>query len=170
MHVHPQYLYSFLVIGFILYRRVKRSIGFQPLKKRRLITRITIFSFLVILLLFTSALHPISFLYDLVGAAIGSALLIFAMRHSQFERQKETIMFRTHIWIESLILFIFLSRFLYRIFEIYTLSKTQPQLGPEAYGRDPLTLAVFFILAVYYIGYYSFVLIKSKSIEHSLND
>ncbi|MGE8205309.1 sporulation protein [Heyndrickxia sp. NPDC080065] len=168
MHIFPQYLYSFLVVGLILYRRIKRSIGFQPLKKRRLVVRITIFSIVVILLLLTSALHPISFLYDFVGVVLGLVLLFYAMKHSTFEQKNEIIYYRTHIWIESIVLLLFLSRFLYRIFEVYTLSKTQPQMTPQMYGRDPLTLGVFFILAVYYIGYYSFVLVKSKSMDHTV--
>ncbi|QQZ09084.1 sporulation protein [Heyndrickxia vini] len=165
MHIQPQFLYSILLIGFILYRRIKRSIGFQPLRKRRLIVRITLFSILLILLLFTSAIHPISYLYDLVGIGLGVILLLFAVKHSTFEQKNEILFYRTHIWIESLILFLFLSRFLYRMIEVYNLSKIQPQMDPQTFGKDPLTLAVFFILAVYYIGYYSFILRKSKSIS-----
>lgn len=166
MHSVPQYVYPVFLIAFILYRRIKRSIGFQPFKPRRLTARIVIFSFVVILLLAASALHPVSYLYDLVGAVLGFILVMYAVKHSSFEMRKETLFYRTHIWIESLVLFLFLSRFLYRVTYLFYVSNSQSAMNSAQYSqhftKDPSTMAVFFLLAVYYIGFYSFVLKRGK--------
>lgn len=167
MHYSPQLLMPIAIIGLILYRRIKRSIGFQPFKKKRLIIRIVLFSFITILFLVTSAAHPISYLYDLVGVMIGIIFVFYAMKHSSFEYRNDILFYRTHIWIESIILFLFLSRFLYRFVFIFNMADTQaPMTTPQNaqfIAKDPLTMIVFFIIAVYYIGFYYFVLTKSKT-------
>ncbi|MBS4174558.1 sporulation protein [Bacillus sp. FJAT-49736] len=155
------------IIALILYRRIKRSIGFQPFKRSRLTTRIVIFSIITVLLLGTSALHPISYLYDLLGIILGSILVMYAMKHSTFEMRNTTLYYRTHIWIESLVLFIFLSRFAYRIVFMLQMTSNVNMNDPQNtqyYAKDPLTMGVFFLLAAYYIGFYSFVIKRGTSL------
>ena len=160
------YIYPIALIAFILYRRIKRSLGFQPFKRSRLTTRIVIFSIIVVLLLATSALHPISYIYDLVGIILGSILVIYAMKHSTFEMRNNALFYRTHIWIESIVLFLFLSRFAYRIVFMIQMSSQANMNDPQNmqyFGKDPLTLGVFFLLATYYIGFYIFVINRGTS-------
>jgi hypothetical protein len=168
LHFVPQYLYPMLLILFILYRRIKRSIGFQPFKTRRLIVRIAIFSFIAVLLLGISALHPMSYIYDLAGIIAGLILITYAIKHSSFEMREKTLFYRTHIWIESFVLFVFLGRFLYRVTYLFVIPNSQPNMNSVQYGqhftKDPSTMAIFFLLAAYYIGFYSFVLKKGKEI------
>jgi hypothetical protein len=164
------YVYPILIIAFILYRRIKRSIGFQPYKKSRLITRIVIFSIVIVLLLITSALHPISYLYDAVGIILGIVLVIYAMKHSTFEMRNDTLFYRTHIWIESFVIFLFLSRFAYRIVSMMHLKSQIDMNNPQNagyYSKDPVTLSVFFLLAAYYIGFYVFVLKRRNAMLDS---
>lgn len=163
-----QYLFPILIIGLVLYRRIKRSVGFQLLKLSRLKFRIFIFILVSVLILAMSALQPISYIYDVIGMAIGLILAKLAIKYSLFETRNSELFFRTNIWIESLTLFLFLSRFLYRLMTVYMVSKpatTQdPTMISQNFTRDPLTRIFFFILAIYYIGYYAFLLKKGKEL------
>ncbi|WP_416826367.1 sporulation protein [Ectobacillus polymachus] len=171
MNFTVENMYPVLFILLILYVRVKRSIGFQPFKVRKFIIRIIIFSILILVLLAMSATHPISYLYDLAGIVVGGVLATYAMKHSLFELREQALFYRTHIWIESIVLFLFLSRFFYRLIYLFSISSSQSssQLN-QNFAKDPLTYAVFFLLAVYYIGYYSFVLQRGKRILHESRD
>ncbi|WP_367015735.1 sporulation protein [Priestia koreensis] len=161
MHVQP-YIYSFVIIAFILYRRIKRSIGFQLFKTRRLFIRAILFSVIAVLLLINSAVHPISYLYDAIGIVGGIILLSYAQKHSQLEMRENLLYYRTHIWIESIVLLLFLSRFLYRFIQIMKIDpETQASYGKH-FASDPLTMIVFFLLATYYIGYNLYIYGKGK--------
>ncbi len=46
MHITLQSICPVLMIAFFLYKKVKRSVGFQPLKPRWLYTRMILFSLL----------------------------------------------------------------------------------------------------------------------------
>ncbi|RDI45788.1 hypothetical protein [Falsibacillus pallidus] len=163
-----QFIVPAAIIGFVLYRRIRRSIGFQLYKQRRLIVRMSIFSILLVLILGLSFSHPINLLYDFLGAAAGSLILMYAIRKSLFEMKEDGLYYRTHIWIESFILFVFLSRFIYRFTNWGSISQAAADAGnnPDqvniAFTSDPISRAVFFLLAVYYIGFYFYVWKKGK--------
>jgi hypothetical protein len=166
---YSQYVIPFLLIALILYRRVKRSIGFQAYHPRRLVIRSTILLLVGLLLLGVSAIHPISYIYEAAGCLLGGVLLAMAIRWSRFEKREGTIFYRTHIWIETLVLFLFLSRFLYRMFYIFQVSGRQSSLNSSQmnmqYTKDPVTMGVYFLLVVYYVGYAFYVMKKSKGME-----
>ena len=65
-----------------------------------------------------SALHPLSYFYDLIGIALGLILTVYALKHVSIENRGGVLYFRTHLWVELIVLFLFLYRFLYRIAEI----------------------------------------------------
>ncbi|MCY8398145.1 kinase, partial [Bacillus spizizenii] len=44
MHLTLQSVYPAMIIIFFLYKKIKRSIGYQPLKPRWLFTRMILFS------------------------------------------------------------------------------------------------------------------------------
>jgi hypothetical protein len=163
---YSQYVIPVLLIAFILYRRVKRSIGFQAYHQKRLVIRSTILLLIGLLLLGVSAIHPVSYIYEIAGSLLGSALLIMAIKWSRFETRQGTIYYRTHIWIETFVLFVFLSRFLYRMFYLFQVSGKQAELNSSQmnmqYTKDPLTMGVYFLLVVYYVGYAFYVIRKAR--------
>lgn len=163
------YFAQFFAICLIVYIKVKRSIGFQPLKKARMIFRIVLFSGVFITLLTMSSLHPLSYVYDLIGILLGLLLTIYALKHLSIENREGVIYFRTHLWVELIVLYLFLYRFLSRLIEINRLQTIQ-QDGGSAYGtffaQDPATMIGFFVLAVYYVGFSFFILKKGKVAEN----
>lgn len=86
-HLGPTLLIMAL-IAFGIYRRVKRTIGFQKLNRKRLIFRTTIFGVLGCVFLYAGLLHPIHFIADAIGLAVGLILSYYAIKHIQFEKEK----------------------------------------------------------------------------------
>ncbi|MCD7033998.1 DUF1453 family protein [Metabacillus sp. GX 13764] len=150
-----------LIIGFILYRRISRSIGFQPYKKRRLIFRMCLFGLIGVMVLLASLAHPFSLLLDAAGVIAGLVLAKLAIDHTKFEERTGGLFFRTHIWIESIVLFLFLSRIVTRLVMIYTIEKSsQSPEQLQSQFSSPLTAGVFFLLVTFYLIYYGNVLRK----------
>lgn len=147
-----------------LYKKIKRSIGYQPLKPRWLFTRMILFSLFAFGLSIFSVIHPFLYGYLIFGILGGWLLVVFAKKNISFEKRRGKIYFRTHIWVEIILLTLFLSRFLYRVTELYLTSPDLNSLGSysQSIGTDPLTIGVFFLIAVYYIG---FLLLSSSSAE-----
>ncbi|ARB37318.1 MULTISPECIES: mother cell-specific sporulation protein Csk22 [Bacillus] len=165
MHLTLQSVYPAMIIIFFLYKKIKRSIGYQPLKPRWLFTRIILFSLFAFGLSIFSAIHPFLYGYLILGILGGWLLVFFAKKNISFEKRRGKIYFRTHIWVEVILLTLFLSRFLYRVTELYLTSPDLNRLGSysQSIGTDPLTIGVCFLIAVYYIGFSSFVIKLSRN-------
>jgi hypothetical protein len=158
----------FILIAFVLYRRVKKSIGFQRFSPKGMRVRSVIFGVLGLILLAVGFIHPILFLADAVGIAAGGVLGYYAIRHFVYEWRAEFLYTRTHIFIESTVLILFLGRVLYRVLAVVMLTK-QSGAATDAnqmtqYTRDPATAAIFFIIIAYYLIYYSYLIRKGKSL------
>ncbi|MFT0823892.1 sporulation protein [Bacillus swezeyi] len=132
--------------------------------------RIVLFTGIFLFLLTMSALHPLSYLYDLIGIILGLMLTAYALKNVSIENRDGVIYFRTHLWVELLVLCLFLYRFLSRIIEINVQQGDLINGGSAAYGaffaQDPATMIGFFVLAVYYVGFSFFVLKKGKIEEN----
>jgi hypothetical protein len=153
-------------------RRVMRSIGFQKFSQVRLIVRIVLISLLSLILLIGAAFHPLSYLTDFGGMLLGLVLLYWSAKHSVFERRQDGLYYRTNIWIELIVVVLFLSRFIYRIGIFYNAFSGQVETPEELKSRlealrDPYTGALIFILFTYYVGYSIFVLRKNTALNQA---
>jgi hypothetical protein len=168
MQAIMQVAIPFILIGFLMYRRVRRSIGFQKFSPKRMRFRTILFGILGLLIMTMGFIHPILFLADGVGIAIGIVLSIYAMRHFIYEWREGILFTRTHIVIESTVLILFLGRVLYRILSVFVLAKQTGAVTDNnqmaQYARDPLTVGVFCVIIVYYIVYYTFLIQKGKTL------
>ncbi|QGQ95525.1 hypothetical protein EHS13_11865 [Paenibacillus psychroresistens] len=164
-----QMAFPFVIIAFVLYRRVKRSIGFQRFSSKRLKFRIVIFSIIGVILLAVSIIHPILILADVVGITAGAVLSYYAIRHFIYEWRDELLYTRTHIYIESTVLILFLGRVLYRVLAVFMISKNlvvvQGDNQMAQYTRDPYTVGIFCVILTYYIIYNYFLIRKGKALS-----
>ncbi len=160
---------SWVVIGVLvvwsIYRRIRRTIGFQPLRTKRFIFRVVLFLVVGVLYLVGTALHPTYVLYALIGLVIGCILTYFAIRTTEFEQRENGWYYRPNIWIGTALIVFFLGRLIYRGFEISKQIQTgtvSQHVGgqPLSYSGDPLTASFLFALIAYYVGY-SIFLIRS---------
>ena len=139
------------LIAWSIYRRVRRNIGRQPLRPRRIIFSIVIFS-LVSLLFIGMSLQQLHLMLGIVGGlALGVALGFFGLRLTRFETTAEGHFYtpNTHIGVALSILFI--GRLLYRF---WVLRDAGLATGHPPPFQSPLTFFIFGLIAGYYIVYY----------------
>lgn len=167
MNAIGQFAVPLVVIALIMYRRTKRSIGFQKLSVRRMSIRLVFFAFAAAMLLLLALKHPVMLIGYAAGAAGGLVLARYAERYFVTERRNGELYFRTHIWIESTVLALFLGRIAYRFIELAVMQdfgSRMPQ-DPGMMARDPLTGGIVFVIISYYYAYYLFVIRSAKTIR-----
>ncbi|WNR45178.1 hypothetical protein [Paenibacillus roseipurpureus] len=160
------YLIPVLIIGLIVYRRAKRTIGFQKLATRRLTIRLSLFSLLGGIIFLLGFVHPIHFIGYGIGLAGGTYLGMTAIRHTRFEHRSDGWYYRTHLWVEITVLVLFLGRLAYR-YAVIAVTTTSAQINPAdlaQFTRDPVTAAVFFIIVSYYVLYFGYLLRESSKL------
>ncbi len=167
---YSHYAFPIILLVVLVARRIMRSIGFQKFSQTRLTVRVVLLSIATLLFLITAALHPISYLADFCGVILGLALLYWAIRHSVFEKREKDFYYRTNIWVELIVVVLFLSRFIWRISLFYQVFSSDVETPEELKARinslrDPYTGALIFILFTYYIGYSIFVLRKHSELK-----
>jgi hypothetical protein len=166
MESFKHYIIPVLLIAFLIFRTIRRTIGLQKYSKTRLSIRIVIFSIVSLLMVGLAIAHPISLIYDTVGILIGLGLLYLSIKNIVFEKRNDELFYRTHIWIELSVLSIFFARLSYRfyiLFKVFENVQSPDQIRNQlADIRDPLTASIFFIICTYYIGYFGYVLKIAK--------
>lgn len=154
------------LVTLLLVRRIQRSIGFQKYRESNLITRIVLFVLVGALLLSGSVINPSILIPDSIGIIGGLVLAYIATNHAKFEKRGNGLYFKTHIWVEVVIIALFIARFAYRMYMFKDLF--QPDESPQDMQarmqtmRDPFTGAVIFAFCTYYIGYFAFILKEGK--------
>ena len=158
-----------VIIAFAVYRRVKRTIGYQKLSRSRLIFRTVAFGLLGCVFLYVGTLHPINFVADGVGLVAGLALAYYAIKHIRFEKRADVWYYRTTLWVEITVIVLLLGRIAFKLLSIYLYNPASFELGAspslESYTKDPLTVGLFFVLISFYIRYFIYLLGKYKELE-----
>lgn len=142
-----------LLIGWSIYRRARRSIGRQPVRRARLWVRVAVLAAigaLVLMACFTNA----TLLAALAGGAVGGVALGFiGLRHTKFEATSQGEFYTPHTYIGLLVSALFIARIAFRFMAIYLAPRAfVPPMNPfDQYQRSPLTLAIFGVLVGYYV-------------------
>jgi hypothetical protein len=134
-----------------IYRRVRRNIGRQPLRPRRITVSIVIFS-VASALLIGASLQQMHLLLGIGGGLLLGVLLGFVgLRLTQFETTDEGHFYtpNTHIGVALSLLFV--GRLLYRF---WVLRDAALAAGHPPLMQSPLTFFIFGLIAGYYIVYY----------------
>lgn len=135
-----------------IYARFRRTIGRQRLSKIRPWIALTIFPILIALLCLASRANPERLLW-LVGAIfLGAILGYFGLNKTRFEPTPQGLFYTPNIHLGISLSLLFVARIGYRFFEVYILEPAVPH-GMHDFAQTPLTLAVFGLLAGYYMVY-----------------
>jgi hypothetical protein len=158
---------------FIIYRRLRRSFGQQPLRPVRMQVRIVVLLIIGCFLL-PVALRSTAFLSALLaGVAAGVALALWGAARTRFLKIDHQLYYVPHTYTGIAVSLLFLGRFVYRFVQVYGEAHATPAIGVDPAGsafasasmlRSPLTVGLFFVLMGYYVCYYSVVLWKSKRV------
>jgi hypothetical protein len=167
-----QKLITSVLIGalalWVLYRRVRRNIGRQPLNARRMGGRIALLAVIAVLMA-SGAMHDVELLGALLaGIAGGAALGWLGLRHTKFEATAEGKFYIPHTYIGVLVSALLLSRIAYRLLVVYPAAHAAAQADRSpfaAYQKSPLTLAILGVVIGYYLLYYAGVLNRSRALR-----
>jgi hypothetical protein len=140
---------------WLVYRRVKRTIGRQRFRPRALRIRIGILGTIGALLLWGLHGDPLMTGTMLAGAAAGTALGFLGLRHTDFETLPAGRFYTPHTYIGLLVVALFLGRIVYRVASLY-LAGHAAAASPNpfaGYQQSPLTVGIFGTLVGYYLLY-----------------
>ncbi len=162
------YVIPCLIFGIFIYRRAKRTIGFQKLSRGRLTFRLSLFSLLGVIILILGFVHPIHFIGYLIGLAGGALLGRTAISHTRFEHRSDGWYYRTHLWIEVTVLVLFLGRIAYRYAAVAISTGSTTTFTPADFSqftKDPVTAGVFFIIVSYYVLFFGYLLREGTKLD-----
>jgi hypothetical protein len=157
------------LMAFAVWRRVRSQFGRQPIRRRRMVARITIFAVIGVLVSLTGLHDPRLLEGLLCGAAIGAVLGLVGLRLTRFERSADgSDGYIPNPWIGGLLTVLLIARLAWRFVVL------MPQLGSAsvgasapAIGNSPLTLLVFGLLIGYYVTYFSGLLVHHRRFERA---
>ncbi len=166
------YLFAALLV-LIVYRRLRRSFGRQPLRPRRMTARMVLLALLACAFA-PLAVHSTQYLAaEILGAALGFALGAWGAQRTRFQMYQDRLHYVPHTYTGIAVTLLVLGRLAYRGIQAYTgpqlaqAAAMDPSHGyaPASMVRSPLTAGMFFVLAGYYLCYYGWVLWKSKHLK-----
>jgi hypothetical protein len=152
------------LIVWRLYARTRRNFGRQPIRPKRMWTRVAIFSVLSLLVACQGFLDPRLAAGLGVGLVGGAVLGIVALKFTRFEIDGSNDCYFPNPWIGLGLTALFLGRLIYRFMVIW------PEMSHAAGGyptmsRSPLTLVILGLLFGYYIAYYAGLLIHHRRVR-----
>ncbi len=140
------------LIVWSIYRRLRRNIGRQKLRPRRITLSIVIFSAVTVLFIAMS-LGQSHLLLGIGGGLLPGALLgIIGLRLTQFETTDEGHFYTPNTLIGVALSLLFIGRLLYRY---RVLSDAAAAPGQALPFQSPLTFFTFSLIAGYCLVYYS---------------
>lgn len=149
------------LLGWSMYRRVRRTVGWQVLVPRRLRNRAVVFAVVAVLLLTQAALDVRIAIFDAVGVVLGAALVYLAIMTTGFQQRGTEVYYRPNMWVGLGLVLILIGRVVFRLVYVYqdlgSLQSVQQggsiNSSQLSYANDPYIVSVFFLLCTYYIGY-----------------
>lgn len=169
----PPHLTNYLImlplLAWIVWRRVSRQFGRQPIQRKRMIARIVIFA-VVGCLLSLAGLHSIQLLEGLlVGVLIGALIGMVGLRLTRFEVDPvKGDCYVPNPWIGALLTVLLLGRLIWKFMEMQQISAAAQAAGyPASYTYSPLTMLVVGLLVGYYIVYFSGLLIHHRRFQQA---
>jgi len=141
-----------LLVGWRIFRRVRRLVGRQRLTAWRPWLPVCVFPLLLIGLLLSSMHHPARAGAELAGIAIGLPLAVYSLRRTRFEVTPAGLFYTPSAHVGIALSLLLVARIVYRLVQSYvaTAAFTAP---PAALLRSPLTVFIVGVLAGYYASY-----------------
>jgi hypothetical protein len=127
-------------------------VGRQRLSSARPWITTAVFTTLVLLFAFATLAHPERLWWLAAGLLLGSVLARYGLRRTWFEPTPKGLYYTPNAHLGIALSLLFVARVLFRLVEVYVIEPTAAHSASD-FARSPLTLAVFGLLAGYYIAY-----------------
>jgi hypothetical protein len=156
-----------------MYKRFRRLVGRQRLSKIRLGITLVLYPAVVVLLCFASRTSPGRLGWLAGGLGMGCLLGLYGLVKTRFEPTPKGLFYTPHAHLGIALSLLLVGRIAYRFIQVYGIEATGPQ-GMHDFARTPLTLAVFGLLAAYYITYaiglvrWRFRLVRAKQLREAM--
>ena len=138
------------LLAWRIYMRFRRMVGRQRLSRARPWITLGIFSTVIVALVFAAHGHPERLVWLAAGAPVGACLGLYGLHLTRFEPTPHGLFFTPNAWLGIAMSVLFFGRMLYRLVEVYTITRTH---GTPHFLGSPLTLAIFGLIAGYYVVY-----------------
>ena len=135
-----------------IYSRFRRAVGRQRLSKYRAPITLTLFGLILIAVGTASWNQPWRLMWLAGAFASGACLGVYGLQKTRFEPTRQGLFYTPCAPLGIALALLFVARVAYRLFEVYVSDPGAPR-SPEEFSRSPLTLAVFGLLAGYYMCY-----------------
>lgn len=171
------YLIMLPILAWIVWRRVSRQFGRQPIRRKRMIARVVVF--VIIGGLFAlSGFHHIALAEGLLGGVLlGAGLGLYGLRLTRFEVDPvKGDCYVPNPWIGAMLTVLLLGRLVWRLMIVWPQMQHAPaaatQAGvypmqPTGYASSPLTMLVIGLLVGYYIAYFGGLLIHHRRFQQA---
>jgi hypothetical protein len=172
MPVHlTQYLVMLPLLAWLVWRRVRRQFGRQPIQRKRMIFRIVLFS-VIGAALALSGFHRVELAEGLAGGVlIGATLGLLGLRLTRFEVDPlKGDCYVPNPWIGALLTVLLLGRLGWRMLVLFPQLQGTPATmaaPPTGQALSPLTMLVIGLLVGYYIAYFSGLLIHHRRFQQA---
>jgi hypothetical protein len=140
------------LIAWRVYARIRRLVGRQRLSRIRPWITLILFPALILLLCLAARSHPERLWWLAGGLSLGLLLGRFGLGKTRFEATPQGLFYTPNLHLGIALSLLFVARIAYRFVEVYALEPAVPH-GAGDFARSPLTLAVFGLLAGYYVAY-----------------
>jgi hypothetical protein len=135
-----------------VYARFRRMMGRQRLSPARPWITLGVFSALTAVLAFAAHAHIERLWWMAAGWPAGALLAVYGLRLTRFEPTPQGLFYTPNAYLGIALSLVFLGRVLYRMFEVFALdAMASPKTA--SFTGSPLTLAIFGLLAGYYMTY-----------------
>ena len=155
------------LMAFAVWRRVRGTFGRQPIQRRRMVTRIAIFS-VIACLVALGGLHNVQLLEGLFGGILGGGVLgLVGLRLTRFERDASGAdAYYPNPWIGGLLTVLLLARLGWRFFVLMPqMEGTAAAAAAPPVGNSALTFTVLGLMIGYYVVYFTGLLVHHRRFE-----
>jgi hypothetical protein len=140
------------LLAWRTYARIRRMVGRQRLSRVRPWITLTVFPLLIALLGLAAAGVPRSLAWMAAGLAAGALLGVFGLRRTRFEPTPQVLYYTPSAHLGIALSLLFIARIVYRVIDVLVIAPADGGT-PDDFLASTLTLAVFGLLAGYYIAY-----------------
>jgi hypothetical protein len=148
-------------IGWLYYRRLRRSFGRQPWQPKRTLARLVLVTLVAASLIGAAVFLPHLGLGIGIGAVVGGALGVFALKHTHAQVTDGKRFYTPNPWIGGGLSLLLLGRLAWRWSQG---ALTGSGSVPFAQQASPLTLGIAATLIAYSLVYTSGLLLRMRKL------